>query len=308
MKIYFNEKPKGSAWGGGNHVLLSLVQFLKKKGYQIVFKLEKELDLIFIQANSKVRYKERIKPLFKYKKKHPNVKILHRINVSDISKNTSDMNDLVLNTNSLADDTIFISRWLADYYIENGFDRSYHVIYNGCNRNYFYPLKEKILEDPIRLVTHHWSDNWMKGFDIYTKLDELIEKRDDMTFTYIGRYNKNYNPKNTKLIPPLYGKELGDELRKYDIYLTAARWEACGMHHIEGACCGLPVLYHSEGGGVNESCQNYGIEYNNVENLIECIYKLKESYQEFREKITYDFLSSERCNEEYYKVIQEMFE
>lgn len=306
MKIYFNEKPKGSPWGGGNHVLLSLVQFLKKKGYQIVFKLEKELDLIFIQANSKVRYKERIKPLFKYKKKHPNVKILHRINVTDISKNTTDINDLVLKTNSIADDTIFISKWLAEYYIKNGFNRPYHIVYNGCNRNYFYPLKEKILDDPIKLVTHHWSNNWMKGFDIYTKLDEKLEEIDDLTFTYIGRYNERYYPKNTELFSPLYGKELGDKLRQYDIYLTASRWEACGMHHIEGACCGLPVLYHSEGGGVNESCKNYGIEYNNIENLIESIYKIKESYQKFRENITYDFLSSERCNKEYYKIIKKI--
>ena len=24
----------------------------------------------------------------------------------------------------------------------------------------------------LKIVTHHWSGNWMKGFDIYEKLDQ----------------------------------------------------------------------------------------------------------------------------------------
>ena len=162
------------------------------------------------------------------------------------------------------------------------------------------------LGDKINLVTHHWSNNWMKGFDIYTELDKFLENRNDIAFTYIGRYYDGYVPRNTKLIPPLYGKNLGDELRKYDIYITAARWEACGMHHIEGACCGLPVLYHKNGGGINESSKNYGIEYHDIPSLLESIYKIKESYHEYRDKIPYEYLSSKRCSEAYYKIIQEM--
>ena len=79
------------------------------------------------------------------------------------------------------------------------------------------------------------------------------------------------------------------------------------MHHIEGACCGLPILYHKEGGGINESCKNYGIEYNDIETLFNGFDKLKKSYFEYRNKITYDFLSINRCCKEYYKVITDMF-
>ena len=148
----------------------------------------------------------------------------------------------------------------------------------------------------------------MKGFDIYSKLDQELDKRNDIKFTYIGRYNEKYNPKKTKIIPPLYGKALGDELRKHDIYLTAARWEGCGMHHIEGASCGLPVLYHKEGGGINESCKNYGIEYCDICSLIEGIHELKYNYQEYIKKIPYDYLSMKRCCEEYYEIILSMIE
>lgn len=308
MKIFFNEFIKDSPWGGGVYFLSNFVDFLREKGHEIVFRLEKNIELIFILSNSKVQYKKKTKGIFKYKNKNPHVKVLHRINVSDISKNTNNANKLVFKSNEIADETVFISNWLADYFIKNGFNKPYQVIYNGCSPEYFYPEKDKEIGKKINLVTHHWSSNWMKGFDIYVELDKLLDSREDITFTYIGRYNDSYIPKNTQIIPPLYRKKLGDELRKYDIYITAARWEGCGMHHIEGACCGLPVLYHRDGGGINESCKNYGIEYYNIESLLEGIDKIKNHYQEFRNKITYDFLSSKRCNEEYYKVIIDLME
>lgn len=302
----------------GHEIVLSL-----KKN---IFSWDKDIDLIFILSNSRVQYRKKTAKIFKYKKKNPNVKVLHRINVSDISKNANSENHLVFKLNEIADETVFISHWLADYFIDNGFSKPYHVIYNGCNPKYYYPEENKEIGKKINLVTHHWSSNWRKGFDIYTELDKLLESRNDITFTYLGRYfqtftflqriliilkriervkdvRDNFVPKNTRIIPPLYGKRLGDELRKYDIYITAARWEGCGMHHIEGARCGLPVLYHKDGGGINESCRNYGIEFNNTESLLEGINKIREHYQEFRNNIKFDFLSSKRCNEEYYKTI-----
>lgn len=307
MKIYFNEKIRYEPWGGGVHLLNYLVKFLKDKGHEIIFKLRKKIDLIFILSNSYVQYNRKTAPLFKYKKNNPNVKILHRINVSDISKNTNNVNDLVFKSNSIADATVFISNWVANYYIENGFNKPYNIIYNGCDTDIYYPEKEKELGEKINLITHHWSNNWMKGFDIYNELDKILDERDDFTLTYIGRYYEGYKPRNIKLIPPLYGQKLGNELRKYDIYVTASRWEACGMHHIEGACCGLPILYHREGGGINESCKNYGIEYYDIESLFNGLDKIKKSYFDYRNMIPHDFLSIKRCCEEYYKAIMDMF-
>ena len=299
MKIFFNQQLKYTEWGGGSQFLTYLYEFLRKKGHHIIFKLKKNIDLIFIIAN----FKELDPKIFKYTKKYPNTKVLHRINECDKRKNTSHVDNLVLKANEIADETIFISNWLSEYYIKKGYNRSYHVIYNGCNTNYFYPKHKKELGKKVNLVTHHWSRNWMKGFDIYNKLDKVLNEREDINFTYIGRYWQGYNPINTKLLPPQYGKNLGDELRNYDIYLTASRWEPCGMHHIEGASCGLPVLYHSEGGGINESCKNYGLKYNDIPSLLEGIDKIKESYQEYLSRIPYNFLSSKRCCEEYYKII-----
>ena len=68
---------------------------------------------------------------------------------------------------------------------------------------------------------------------------------------------------------PLFGRELGNELRKFDIYITGSKYEPAGMHHIEGAMSGLPILYLNSG-GVTEYCKNYGLEYNseNIENKL----------------------------------------
>lgn len=230
--------------------MANLIEFLRDKGHEITFELEKNLDLIFIIWNLPYKYKEKVLPVLKYikKKKHRKTKILQRVNISDISKNVNNQDKVVFKINRYADETIFISNWLANYFLKKGFNKKYQVIYNGCNEEYFYPNNKKELGEVINLVTHHWSSNWMKGFDIYTELDKIIEDRNDINFTYVGNYYNEFTPKNTKIIPPLYGMELGNELRKHDIYLTAARWESCGMHHIEGARCGLPVLFHKDGG------------------------------------------------------------
>ncbi len=306
MKIFFNEALRYEPWGGGSKFLSEQTEFLRARGYDVIFSLEKSIDLIFIQANSYWKYDERIEPIFKFKKRNPHVKVLHRINECDKRKNTKRIDKLVIKLNNLADETIFISNWLAEYYIKKGFDKPYNVIYNGCNPNYFFPDINKQLGNKINLVTHHWSNNWMKGFDIYIELDKYLANRQDISFTYIGNYYNNYIPKNTKIKPPLYGLKLGDELRKYDIYLTASRWEPCGMHHIEGARCGLPILYHREGGGINESCQHYGIEYNDISSLLLAINNVKNSYNEYRNRIRYDFLDIQRCCQKYYNVITDM--
>lgn len=308
LKIFFNEPPTTGPYGGASQFVENFSKFLKDKGHEVIYQLERGIDLIIIVSNSTYLYKEKTKKLLRHKKKNKNVKILHRINNCDKRKNTSVIDKLIFKSNKVAEVTVFVSEWLAQYFIKQGFNKNYKVIYNGSNPNYFYPKNEKKeLGKKIRLVTHHWSSHWMKGFDIYNEVDNLLDKRNDLSFTYIGNYIKTYKPNNIKIIPPLSGIDLGNYLRKFDIYLTASRWEPGGHHYTEGARCGLPVLFHKEGGGVNELCKNFGVEYQDIPSLLEGIQKIKKSYNEFLRKIPYDFLSSKRCNEEYYQIIQNIF-
>ena len=44
-------------------------------------------------------------------------------------------------------------------------------------------------QEPFRLVTHHWSSNFLKGFDVYQRLDEMLgidPWRGRFEFTYVG--------------------------------------------------------------------------------------------------------------------------
>ena len=117
--------------------------------------------------------------------------------------------------------------------------------------------------EKFKIVTHHWSNNWNKGFSIYDTLDRLLHNESFSSkyeFTYIGNLPKKYNFKNTNVINPLDGVDLANELKKHHVYLTASLNEPSGNHHIEAAQCGLPILYINS--GIPEYCSGYGVEFN----------------------------------------------
>ena len=48
MKIYFNRKPVTGPWGGGNKTLTAITDKLLQTGHNVVYELEEEIDLIFL--------------------------------------------------------------------------------------------------------------------------------------------------------------------------------------------------------------------------------------------------------------------
>lgn len=309
MKVYLNRPVKRAAWGGGSHFITGLYEYFKSKGINVVFDLNQSaIDYIFMfDPRPDNTGQNSVNHIHQYKVNNPNVKIIQRINDTDIArpKDKPWRIKMLLQSNVIADYTVFISNWLKNHYIEHGYnDKKKHtVILNGCNPQHYFPNKSKIQiqqNEKIKLITHHWSDNYMKGFEIYNYLDQNLDfKKYD--FTYIGRYNKDYSPKNIKLIPPLYGREIGDVLRQQHIYITGAQYEACGMHHIEGAACGLPVLYRTRGGGIEEVSRKHGLVFDKTEEVIPAIERIVKSYNHYN--IDYDSLLSESCFEKYYNIL-----
>ena len=55
------------------------------------------------------------------------------------------------------------------------------------------------------------------------------------------------------------------------------------MHHVEGAQCGLPVLYHEDGGGIVETARRYGIGFR--DDVAEAIGELHGRYGELRRRV-----------------------
>ena len=71
--------------------------------------------------------------------------------------------------------------------------------------------------------------------------------------------------KSSNYIEPLQGSDLADELKKRYIPNSSIN-EPSGNHHIEGAQCGLPLLFINSG-GVAEYCKDYGLALTTLSNF-----------------------------------------
>ena len=58
--------------------------------------------------------------------------------------------------------------------------------------------------------------------------------------------------KNTSIVQPLFGEELGRELSKYDLYISGSLWDPGPNHILESIACQIPTYVASDGGGAVE--------------------------------------------------------
>ncbi len=136
----------------------------------------------------------------------------------------------------------------------------------------------------------------MKGYLEYKQLDDFLnsEKYTDLfEFTFIGNKPKDIKFNNIKVLEPLEGKNLANELKQHDIYITASENEPSGNHHMEGALCGLPILYKNSG-ATSEYSKDYGVSYE-IESFFESLDSIKENYDNFVYKLNeypYDFFNA----------------
>jgi len=287
MKIFFNLKPPDGSYGGGAFFVKDLAEYFSLNNWIITYNLDKDIDIIIMIDPRKGNYKKfGINELINYKKNiNKNVNILYPVNECDIKRyNSINIEPKILYAINNVDIPVFISNWLYDYYNEKyELKIEKNIINNACNKNFFYPLQnKKINKERIKLVTHHWSDDYLKGFEIYNELDKQLNNIDWIEFTYIGRYYKKYKPKNIIYKSPLSGIELGNELRNHDIYLTASQNEPGGIHQLEGMACGLPILFYKNSGGIKETVDDCGLEFNNITDLLEKLKIMIENYDNYK--------------------------
>ncbi len=306
MKVSIGAKIIDGPWGGGNLFVINLSSHLIEKGHEVVYDLiDDDIDLILLTDPRKSSESSTFthKNIKRYKKKNSKVKVVHRINECDERKNTRGLNKFYIKANRIADHTIFVSNWLKNIYLKSGFENpNYSVIYSGSDKEVFndFGKTRHVSGDPYKIVTHHWGGNWNKGFQVYEKLDKLIKKDDwnkKIQFTYIGNIPMNFRFENTKHISPLNGDSLAKELKKHDIYLTASLNEPSGNHHIEGAQCGLPLLY-LKSGALPEYCEGYGLEFNEND-FIEKLDLMTIEYESFYNKMKSYPRNAKEMSEEY---------
>jgi len=266
MKVFINRKPVDGPWGGGNLFVKAFYEHSKEIGYEIIENpISEKPDLIFLQSpNSSSNCNFSIKDAITIKRYFPNIEIVLRVNECDARKGTSGVDDFWIECSKHVDKTIFVSNWMMDYFIAKGWKCSKnYVLYNGVNLEHFKP-REKIENGKVNIVTHHWSNNRLKGFDIYESIDRFVGENKNFTFTYIGRHLGTF--KNTNTIDPLFGIELGKELSKYDVYISDSKFDPGPNHILESLACNIPTFVCKDGGGSVELAGNNNV-FNNFKDL-----------------------------------------
>ena len=261
-------------WGGGNRFVTSLVAALRARGDTVCHSLhDPDIDLILLMDPRWRHPSVTFTPgaILRYLLfSNSRALVVHRINECDERKNTRNMNPLLRRANYCADHTVFVGSWLRALSLwqnESGTRQS--VITNGADATIFNsqgwsPWNRR---GPLKLVTHHWGGNWMKGFDIYQRLDESLAEpawKGRIEFTYVGNLPQGFSFRNTRYVKPLDGEMLATELRSHHAYVTASINEPGGNHQNEGALCGLPLLYRRSG-CLPEYCEGFGVSFDETD-------------------------------------------
>ena len=169
MKVSIGTNIKKGPWGGGNLFAINLKDYLLNMGYQVTTNLfENDIDIILITEPRKTR-------IFSYT--HIDVKgylkyvnydaiVVHRLNECDERKNTNFVNDYLIEANKISDQSVYVSNWLKDLFINQGItSKRNNVIYGGANSKIFNNHKFKPWDKSgkLKIVTHHWGANGTKA-------------------------------------------------------------------------------------------------------------------------------------------------
>lgn len=312
MKIVFNKRLVDGPYGGGNQILRLLKGYFESKGLITSFSLDEDTTVIVLMD---VRDGGCIFPLrdvTEFKRSHPNVKIICRINENDAHRIGSNYLDaLIINSSKIADKIVFVSEWLRGYFRDRGMNVEGSItIPNGANRKLFHSANNKRLpNEPLRIVTHHVSNNILKGYECYREIDKYCHRNPSIAnFTFIGRPMEGFI-NFSRVIPPVSYFELPSLLQSNHLYVTASMFEPGPNHVVEGMSCGLIPLVYSKATSCLECSCGFHISFNNNEDLFEKINKLYNDYSYYNDLRNnmgvYTYGSDEMC-EKYYGIIREI--
>ena len=303
MKISIGSKIIDGPFGGGNEFLKNLINFLNNKGHTVINHLnDLDIDIILLTnplISSETSSFNSYDIEFYLKFHNSQAIVFQRFNECDERKGTQIINNKLNKFNQVVDINLFVSNWLKNIF--NGYELSKkksYVVMGGPNKDIFNNKNKTYWnkKTKLKLVTHHWSDNLRKGYLEYKQLDNFLnsEKYKNLfEFTFIGNKPKDMQFNNINILQPLEAKDLANELKKHDIYITASENEPSGNHHMEGALCGLPILY-KDSGSTSEYCNNFGVSYE-IESFLKSLDSIKKDYDNFVSKLDgypYDFLSA----------------
>jgi len=178
MKISIGAKIIDGPFGGGNEFLRNLINFLDKEGHTVINHLkDKDIDIILltnplISSETSSFNSYDIEMYLKFL--NSQAIVFQRFNECDERKGTNKINFKLNKFNQVVDVNIFVSEWLKNIFgkFEISKKKSY-VVKGGPNKEIFNNKGKTYWnkKTKLKLVTHHWSDNLMKGYLDYKQLD-----------------------------------------------------------------------------------------------------------------------------------------
>lgn len=307
MKVAIGIKLKSGSSGGGNQFGALLIDYLKRNNVDVVNTLDaRDVDIILLTDSREQSLSRTFGPLdiMKYIRKiNKKSLVVQRVNECDERKGTITVNKQIYLAGSISDHTVYISRWLRDLFVKQGPkpDIPYSIINNGADKNIFVFRRKFLPKDgKVKIVTHHFSRNTMKGWDVYLKLDKMLKEDSfgsKFEFHYIGKPPDFVKTDNIIYHDYCNKEELADKLNDNHIYLSASINEPAGMHHIEAALCGVPLLYR-DSGALPEYCREFGVSFNGPDDVREALAKLIGEYEKYSKKMnSYDNDGENMCSE-----------
>lgn len=263
MKVYVSRVPQRGPWGGGNRWLIALFAALQRYQISVVSSPAMADVIVAAGVDDASPIELGIIKLAEYavKNKKP---LLFRVNDCDARKNTKHINESILIGSTHATKIVYVSNWLRDHLDPaKKFQHKTTVIVNGVDHDIFRPMRHNSQSDRLRIVTHHWSDNKLKGAAWYEHIDKMTLTQ-NISFTYIGRHKCSFVGK-TVSIPPIDGEQLAKMLAAHDLYVSGSLYDPGPNHIIEAVSCELPAVVSADGGGCAEFSQSANVVKNEAE-------------------------------------------
>ena len=321
ITVFINFRFVNESYGGGNQFVNNIHKYLEDcENINITYELEDNIDvyLIIDPRKDKSGFKKySLDDIVKYRNMKKMGKIVYRVNDCDITREIKNLEHAIMENINDIDCLVYNSDFIRQYYYNKYQQMRYkmtHTIYNAVDSSVFYPKEKPIFDKnkKIKIVTHHWSDNINKGYDIYFKLAEYCKTSDIYEFIFIGRkFNSNYDTNSINIIGPFSGMELADNLRNCDIYITGSKYDSCPMHVLEGLSCGLPMLYSNNTGGVKNICEmstgDVGEKFLDFADMLDKLELIKNNYYKYYDNIlrNINLYNSKECYAKYLNLMHQ---
>jgi glycosyltransferase involved in cell wall biosynthesis len=255
-------------WGGSNSFLHSLGSCLAARGIEVV--PEPAPDCAAVILNSFTRGGEsKISPasvaalrvlgrvgrgadlfpvsFWRRLARGSRVPLVHRLDgVTRLYGRTDNADELQLAVNVLTDATVFQGEYCRASFAQLGIvPKKWRIVPNGVDTALFRPNPTgRRPGGKPKLAAVSWSTNVQKGFPLLAQLG----KRRDVEVSFVGNWNRDYDPGGIRLIAPLRRQALAEFLRTQEGFVHAAENDPCSNALLEGLASGLPALYHPSGG------------------------------------------------------------